>query len=63
MIRVDVAPFGLKIGSSILTRRGGTDANTPESLRTAILRVGHVGILAPLILENVGKLPPKSLNK
>ena len=36
----------LKIGSSILTRRGGTDANAPESPRKAILRDWHVGILA-----------------
>ena len=38
-----------KIGSSILTRRGGTDANAPESPRKAILRDWHVGILAPHI--------------
>ena len=45
MIRVAVARFGLKFKSSILTRRGGTDANAPERLRTAILRDWHVGIL------------------
>ena len=44
-------PNELKIGSSILTRRGGTDANAPESPRKAILRDWHVGILAPPKLE------------
>ena len=47
MFGVADGPFELQIGSSILTRRGGTDANTPESTRKAILRDWHVGILAP----------------
>ena len=34
MIRVAVAPFEVEIKSSILTQRGGTDANAPERLRT-----------------------------
>ena len=38
--------YELKIGSSILTRRGGTDAIAPESPQKAILRDWHVGILA-----------------
>ena len=42
----------LKIGSSILPRRGGTDANAPESPQEAIPRDWHVGILA---LRNFGK--------
>ena len=37
-------PDELKIGSSILSRQGGTDANAPESLRKAIL--GEIGMLA-----------------
>ena len=57
MIRVADGPYELKIGSSILTRRGGTDANAPESPRKAILRDWHDGILAPQSsdknLENV----------
>ena len=50
----------LKIGSSILTRRGGTDANAPERPREAILRDRHVGILGPRILGNSGKCPTKN---
>ena len=45
MNRVVRGPAELKIGSSILTRRGGTDANTPESTRKAILRDWHFGPL------------------
>ena len=57
----------LKIGSSILTRRGGTDANAPESPRKPIniLRDWHVGILAPQFLENplnVPKIIPVNMN-
>ena len=37
----------LKMGSSILTRREGTDANAPERPREAIPRDWHVGILDP----------------
>ena len=55
MIRVAIAPFGLKIGSSILTRQGETDANAPERLRTAILRDWHVGIVGPFVLKKDGK--------
>ena len=51
MIGVADGRYELKIGSSILTRRGGTDANAPESTQKAILRDWHVGILAPRILE------------
>ena len=47
----------LKMCSSILTRRGGTDANTPESSRKAILRDWHVGILPPRLLEKIWKYP------
>ena len=46
----------LKIGSSILTRRGGTDANAPESPQEAIPRDWHVGILGPQFWENPGKI-------
>ena len=49
----------LNIGSSILTRRGGTDANAPESPRKAIIRDWHVGILASQVLENVPKINTK----
>ena len=42
MIRVTDGLYELKIGSSILTRRGGTDANAPESPRKAILRDWHL---------------------
>ena len=49
MIGVAGGPYELKIGSSILTRRGGTDANAPESPRKAILRDWHVDILASQI--------------
>ena len=52
MIGVADGPYELKIGLSILTRRGGTDANAPESPRKAILRDGQVGTLGPQILEN-----------
>ena len=45
----------LKIGSSILTRRGGTDANAPERPQEAIPRDWHVGILGHRFLENPGK--------
>ena len=55
MIRGAVGLYELKICSSILTRRGGTDANAPESPRKAILRDWHVGILAPQFLENHGE--------
>ena len=41
----------LKIGSSILARRSGTDANVSESPRKAILQDWHVGILAPHFLD------------
>ena len=57
MIGVADGRYELKIGSSILTRRGGTDANAPESPRKAILRDWHVGILAPHFLENSGTCP------
>ena len=56
----------LNIGSSILTRRGGTDANTPESPRKAILRDWHVGKLAPRFLEipgNDAKTNQKSIEQ
>ncbi len=56
MIGVVSEPKELKVGSSILTRRGGTDANAPESTRKAILHDWHVGIVAPLFLKNVAKL-------
>ena len=52
----------LKIGSSILTRRGGTDANAPESPRKAILRDWHVGNLTPQILEKNEKCPLNHFN-
>ena len=48
----------LKIGSSIPTRRGRTDANTPERLRTAILRDWHVGISDPMFFEIYEELSP-----
>jgi len=48
--------YELQIGSSILTRRGRTDANTPKSTRKAILRDWHVGILDPQMLEDSGKM-------
>jgi|AACY02.8.fsa_nt_gi hypothetical protein len=47
MIRIPVGLYELNIISFILTRRGGTDANTPERPRVAILRDWHVGILGP----------------
>ena len=53
----------LKVGSSILTRRGGTDANAPESPREAIWRDWHVGILGPQFLENPGKCVPQRIKK
>ena len=55
--------YELKIGSSILTRRGGTDANGPQSTRKAILRDWHVGSLGPQILENLGTWNPPPPNK
>ena len=58
MNRVVRGPNELKNCSSILTRRGGTDANAPESPRKAILRDWHVGILAPLILKNIPQMIP-----
>ena len=48
-------PNDLNIGSSILTRRGGTDATAHECPLEAIPRVWHVGILGPQFLENPGK--------
>ena len=45
--------YELKIGSSMLTRRGGTDANAPESHRKGILRDWHVGIVALQFLEKL----------
>ena len=45
----------LKFGSSILTLRGGTDANAPESSQDAVPRDWHVGICGPQFLENLGK--------
>ena len=45
-----------KTGSSILPRRGGTDANAPESLRKAILRdFGMLAFLGPQLAGNPGK--------
>ena len=55
MIGVADGPYELKNGSSILTRRGGTDANAPESPQEAIPRDWHVCILGPQFLENLGK--------
>ena len=52
----------LNIGSSILTRRGGTDANAPESPRKAILRDWHVGILGPHFFGNPGNCGGKTTN-
>ena len=52
MNRVVRGPNELKIGSLILVRRGGTDANAPESTRKAILRDWHVGIPAAQISES-----------
>ena len=63
MNRAFHGPNELKIGSSILARRGGTDAHAPESPRKAFLRDRHVGILAPRVLENPGKMTPKSFQK
>ena len=57
-IRVAVAPFGVNMNSSILTRRGGTDANTSQRLRAAIPRDWRVGILGPMFLD-VWKIFPK----
>ena len=54
MIGVAEGLYELNIGSSILTRRGGTDANDPERLRTAILLDRHVGSLGPDLLESSG---------
>jgi len=61
MNRVADGPDELKIGSSILTRRGGTDANAPKSLRKAILCDWHVGILGPRSLGNLGKWTPQKM--
>ena len=55
MNRVAHGPNELKIGSPILTRRGGTHTTAPESTRKSIMRDWHVGILAPRSLENPGK--------
>ena len=57
MIRVAVAPFGLKSKSYILTRRGGKDANAPERPQKAILRDWHVGSLGPTIFHCFGDVP------
>ncbi len=60
MIEVANAPFGLKQQSSMLTRRGGTDADAHQRLQTAILRDWHVGIPPPIweISENCPKRSP-----
>ena len=55
--------YELKIGSSILTRRGGTDANAPERPQEAIPRDWHVGILGPQFLENIGKCAKNNSRK
>ena len=55
MIGVADGLYELNIGSSMLARQGGTDANTSESTRKAILRDWHVGNFGPQfwkILEN-----------
>ena len=57
------ARYELKIGSSILTRRGGTDANAPESPQEAIPRDWHVGILGPQVLENLGTCATTNFQK
>ena len=62
MSRVADGRYELKIGLSILTRRGGTDANALERPRNTILRDWHVRILAPQFLENPGKLNSKHMN-
>ena len=51
-------PDELKIGLSILTRRGGTDANAPENPQHVIPRDWHFGFLNPQILENLGTWTP-----
>ena len=56
MNRLFHGPFGLKIGLSILTRRGGIDANASESLPKARWQDLHVGILAAQLLEKVLKI-------
>ena len=48
--------YELEFGSSILTRRGGTDANAPESPRKARWRDRHDGIFGPHFLEYSGKV-------
>ena len=58
MNRAVRGPNGLKIGSSILTRRGGTDANAPESPLEAILRDWHVGISGPQKFWEILELYP-----
>ena len=45
------------------TRRGGTDANAPERLRTAILQDWHVGMLGPHLLEILENCPINSSEK
>ena len=63
MIGVADGLYELKMDSSILTRRGGTDANAPESPRKAVLRDWHVGISAPQMLEKSGESGKNNSNK
>ena len=63
MNRVICGPNELNIGSSILTRRGGTDANAPERPREAILRDRHVGMLTPVFIGNSGECPKNNSEK
>ena len=52
MIGVADGLNGLKIGSSILTRRGGTDANTPESIWKVFCEIGMLAIWVPKFVED-----------
>ena len=61
--RVVRGPNELKIVLSILTRRGGTDTNSAESTRKAILRDWHVTTLALQTLGISGKMPQINSNK
>ena len=61
MIGVANGLYEPRIGSSILTRRGGTDANGPQSPREAIDPL--VGILGPRILEISGRCPTNNFPK
>ena len=59
MNRLFREPFGLKMDSSILTRRGGTDGNAPESPERLYGGIGMLAFWVPSFWEMLENVPNK----